>query len=76
MKKQIFAIKKKDWFVTIQFTDGFGTKDLCEHIFRTRKQAIEWVNAMSDAGDKVQIFKLSYEFRDAWVVGEKKGSKK
>lgn len=63
LKKQLFERKKLDWQVQI-----LGTLSKC---FYTKKDALLWIQKFSHPGDKVQIFKLSYEFKDAWVVGDK-----
>jgi len=60
MKKQLYKIEKCDWFVTVR-TGSLTTA--C--YFETQKEAKEYAKKRHG---KIQLFKLSYEFKDAWVV--------
>lgn len=66
MKKQLFKIHKNDWAAVVRNLTG-------ETYFydRTRAGVLELANSWAKPGAKVQIFKLSYEFKDAFVVPEK-----
>jgi len=69
MKKQMYRFEKYDWFVTIykKYIPAVFTYE-----FSTLVKAKNYIRKQACHGDEVQIFKVSYEFRDAFVVGENK----
>lgn len=59
MNKQLYKIQKSDWCVSIKE----GTSIIYIYA-KTRKEA---VSKAKDHKGKIQLFKLSYEFKGSWV---------
>lgn len=63
MKRQIYKINKTDWIGTVrrgkrvQYAYGTKKKELLDLVYRNLIK-----------GAEVQVFKLSYEFKDSFVV--------
>lgn len=71
MKRQLYKIDKQDWVITIK-----GKRGVWYRWASTLKEAKQRANDCTRPGAIVQIFKVSYEFRDAYVVKPKYKGKK
>jgi len=71
MKKQMYRIQKTDWMASVRI----GKKT--QYVFARDKGDLEMTLAdrCEFPGAKIQIFKVSLEFRDAYVVPENKKAK-
>jgi hypothetical protein len=63
MKKQLYKIDKTDWVVSIR--NGKCTRYA---MGPTKKGLLDFVSKKLTKGAQVQVFKLSYEFKDSFIV--------
>lgn len=70
MKKQMYPIKKDDWLLTIQPEDSNDIYDQKQWVAPTKAALVKDLNLFVVPGDRVQIFKVNFEFRDSFVYGK------
>lgn len=71
MRKQLYKIDKVDWLASVR--RGIKTR----YLYAKDKQSLmhELADQCEFPGAQIQIFKLSHEFRDAYVINDPRAVK-